>query len=187
MLVLSLLILQLDMLNTCRSGIFKNLIGFATSEALLWLSVIPQTTQLFWRKLAPHHPLSTSFAKCFCLSVGGELPPLCIPPLPPSRRQLCAPLGWEHCGQSSLCTVLVLILLVNEFHLSCIESLFFLFLFAKLSSPLYLMANKQKLPWGVGYLSIWLVCLFCFSWKVIFPKVESHLFVSPHQLGATQQ
>ena len=108
--VLSLLILQLDMLNTCRSGIFKNLIGFATSEVLLCLSVLPQTTQLFWRKLAPHHPLSTSFAKCFCLSVGGELPPLCIPPLPPARRQLCAPLGWEHCGQSSLCTVLLLIL-----------------------------------------------------------------------------
>ena len=103
--VLSLLILQLDMLNTCRSGIFKNLIGFATSEALLCLS----NNTVVLTKISSTPPLSTSFAKCFCLSVGGELPPLCIPPLPPSRRQLCAPLGWEHCGQSSLCTVLVLI------------------------------------------------------------------------------
>ena len=40
--MLSLLILQLDMLNTCCSGIFKNLIRFATSGVLLWLSVSSQ-------------------------------------------------------------------------------------------------------------------------------------------------
>ena len=170
--VLSLLILQLDMLNTCRSGIFKNLIGFATSEALLCLSVVPQTTQLFWRKLAPHRPLSTSFAKCFCLSVGGELPPLCIPPLPPSRRQLCAPLGWEHCGQSSLCTVLLLILRCWWMISICLVLKVFFFVFVcKTIVPFVSHGQQTETPMGGG-VSLYMAGLCFLSF------LESHLFES---------
>ena len=78
-LVLSLLILQLDMLNTCRSGIFKNLIGFATSEALLCLLVVPQTTQLFWKKISSTPPPLYQFCKMFLSLCRRGAPPSLYP------------------------------------------------------------------------------------------------------------
>ena len=68
-LALSLVILQLDMLNTCCSGIFKNLIGFATFEVLLCLSIFKQhsCSDVNYKLCKMFLPLS---------------PPLCIP-LPP--------------------------------------------------------------------------------------------------------
>ena len=174
--VLSLLILQLDMLNTCRSGIFKNLIGFATSEALLCLSDLPQTTQMFWRKFAPHHPLSTSFAKCFCLSRGGELP-LFVSLLyhPPDGSYV---LPWDENTVDRVVYALCFYLycVVGEwFPFVLYWKSFFVFV-CKTIIPFVSHGQQTETPMGGG-VSLYMagLCFLSFLESGIFPKVESHL------------